>query len=161
MARKPNQNIQSAFDAVGKHARSRKVGGRPKKTVDPQVVFGMASQGLTINEMADVVGISLATMNRRLKEPEIRRAYTQGRCNVKIALRHSQLKLAHAGNTTMLIWLGKQYLGQKNEHTVQLSAEDELPQMEGPRMVHIPWTEDLEREWNAIDAEFPELDGVV
>ncbi len=34
---------------------------------------------------------------------------------MKIALRRKQIDLAMAGNVTMLIWLGKQLLGQKND----------------------------------------------
>jgi len=117
----------------------------------------LSAMMLTVEEIAGFYGISLSTMNRRLHQPEFRNAFDRGRAHGRVSLRFAQLQTAHAGNPTMLIWLGKQYLGQKTEHTVRLSAEDELPDMEGPRMVHIPWTEDLEREWNAIDAEFPEI----
>jgi hypothetical protein len=42
---------------------------------------------------------------------------------IEVQLRAAQFRLALDGNTAMLIWLGKQYLGQtdkhetKNEHT--------------------------------------------
>jgi hypothetical protein len=34
---------------------------------------------------------------------------------MKIGLRQMQLKSANSGNVSMLIWLGKQYLGQRSE----------------------------------------------
>jgi hypothetical protein len=43
---------------------------------------------------------------------------------MKIRLRRAQLRLAIDGNVTMLIWLGKQYLGQ-SDHPF---AESDLPQ---------------------------------
>ena len=150
------QDMQSAFDAVGKNTRPVNVGGRPKKAVSPTTVYRLAKLGLTIGEIAGFFGVSLATMNRRLKEPEFRYAYTKGKSNVQISVRRSQYKLAMTGNVRMQIWLGKQYLGQKDNPTPK-PLDDELPNMEGPRMIHVPWTEDLEREWNAIDAEFPEI----
>ncbi|MHB0998200.1 MAG: hypothetical protein ACYC27_03060 [Armatimonadota bacterium] len=42
------------------------------------------------------------------------RGYEQG----KISLRRRQWKTAESGNTTMLIWLGKQYLNQSDQKTV-------------------------------------------
>ena len=34
----------------------------------------------------------------------------------KISLRRKQMQIAMAGNVTMLIWCGKQFLGQKDKH---------------------------------------------
>lgn len=36
-----------------------------------------------------------------------------------VSLRRIQFKTAMAGNVTMMIWLGKQYLGQKDKHEVE------------------------------------------
>jgi len=42
----------------------------------------------------------------------------------KLSLRRKQVELAVEGNPTMRIWLGKQYMGQKDKH--ETSAEGEL-----------------------------------
>lgn len=50
--------------------------------------------------------------------------FTQKNILFKTSLRRAQFELAMKGNPTMLIWLGKQYLGQ-NEHTeVKFNASE-------------------------------------
>jgi hypothetical protein len=45
----------------------------------------------------------------------------------RISLRRSQFKLATAGNSTMLIWLGKQHLGQFNAKQVADNDQEPTP----------------------------------
>jgi len=42
--------------------------------------------------------------------------YKSGMDKGRMSLRRKQWKALDAGNTTMLIWLGKQYLGQRDKH---------------------------------------------
>ncbi len=44
-----------------------------------------------------------------------RDAFEFGKENGKASLRRMQFKGAESGNTTMLVWLGKQYLEQKDK----------------------------------------------
>jgi hypothetical protein len=91
---------------------------RPLKIVDPEQVRVLASIGCPVADIARVLDCSAKTLERRfMKEME------QGRANRNVSLRRKQFELAMAGNTTMLIWLGKQYLGQKDKHEV--SGEDD------------------------------------
>jgi len=126
--------------------------------VEPVSLNRLSAMMLTVEEIAEFYGISLSTMNRRLRKPELRQAYLSGRAHAKANIRIAQLKIALSGNTQMLIWLGKQCLGQKSTPIGGTSAEDELPPLEEERVITIPWTKDLEAEWAAIDADFPELD---
>ena len=48
------------------------------------------------------------------KDSEFYKAYKKGNCNMKLKLSEAQLKVAMKGNASMLIWLGKQYLNQKD-----------------------------------------------
>lgn len=129
-----------------------------KLTVEPVSLTRLSSMMLTVEDMAGFYGISLSTMNRRLRKPELREAYLAGRAHGKISLRAAQIRTAHAGNPQMQIWLGKQYLGQKNEHLVSISDEDTLPDIDdGVRMVSFPWTPDMEEEMRTIEAEYPEI----
>jgi hypothetical protein len=49
----------------------------------------------------------------------IERGYQQGH----MGLRRRQWKSAESGNTTMLIWLGKQYLGQSDQKVTRTTID--------------------------------------
>lgn len=151
--------MQSVFDAVGEHARTGNYGGRPKLPFSPTAIYRLSLLGFTTKEIADFLDVSVSTIYRRLREPEFRDAYTKGKANVKISVRRSQFRLAMAGNVRMQIWLGKQFLGQKDV-PINQPLDHDLPERAEGRVIHIPWTKEFEEQWNAIDAEFHELDGV-
>ena len=70
----------------------------------------LASCGLTNKEIAEVLGYDENTLKRHF---EI--FLTKGRVNLKERLKRKQIAVALQGNVTMLIWLGKQYLEQKEQ----------------------------------------------
>lgn len=102
--------------------------GRPKEKpgVKPLVIDLSRLPALcriqaTAEECASVLGISKDTLERRLKAEHdctFTEFYNRYSAPGKCSLRRLQWKLARAGNPTMLIWLGKQWLGQtdKVEH---------------------------------------------
>jgi hypothetical protein len=66
-----------------------------------------------------VLGVSKRTWIRFKQEfPEVDLALRQGQALFCVALRRRQFKAADDGNPTMLIWLGKQYLGQADKPEV-------------------------------------------
>jgi hypothetical protein len=81
--------------------------GRPRKYIDPDQVYKMASYGLSTAEIADVLGCDPSTISRRFS-PELIRA----RAACKISLRMAMWKRAMAGSDRMLIHLGRVVLGQ-------------------------------------------------
>jgi hypothetical protein len=91
------------------------VAGRPRLEIDPEKVEQLARVGATQAEMARHFNVSLATLTRRLTEPRYSGVYERGHADLCISLRRKQVELALAGNATMLVWTGKQILGQK-EH---------------------------------------------
>lgn len=91
---------------------------------DLALVERLGALQATVWEAARFFGVSRSTMTRRLAEPEYRMAWQRGRVAVKLALRRKQLEVALAGDNTMLIWLGKQMLGQANEPVQQLRLSD-------------------------------------
>lgn len=99
---------------------------RPRKVIDAELVRALAEIQCTHEEIAHVVGCSVDTLARRGFAALINKARETG----KTSLRRQQFRLALDGNPTMLIWLGKQYLGQKDksEHdtTVTTNYRDEL-----------------------------------
>ncbi len=89
-------------------------GGRPPLDIDPEQVERLSAIHCTHEEMAAVLGCSTDTLVRRFAD-----RIEKGRERGKASLRRRQFEMAMAGDRTMLIWLGKQYLEQadKNEHT--------------------------------------------
>lgn len=85
--------------------------GRPKIEVDLDEVRELAAEGNTCAHIAAALGFSQSTLFLR---KDVRAAYDAGRAELCVNLRHWQLEAAKSGNTQMLIWLGKQYLGQSD-----------------------------------------------
>ncbi|AXC09689.1 hypothetical protein ACPOL_0306 [Acidisarcina polymorpha] len=86
--------------------------------MDPAQVRILASIGCPVADIGKVLGCGSKTLERRfMREMEI------GRAERNTSLRRRQVELALAGNVTMLIWLGKQYLGQKDKQEV-MTGED-------------------------------------
>lgn len=83
--------------------------GRPRKVISAAEVAALAGIGCTEEEIAKVKGISVDTLHRNYAE-----AYEKGFANLKQSLRRKQVQLARAGDRTMLVWLGKAYLGQRD-----------------------------------------------
>lgn len=101
-----------------------KTRGRPKAKIDYEIVEKLASMFCTDEEIASFLGVSSKTIQRRKQEDEeYCLAYKKGFDQGKISLRQSQYKSAvRNGNVTMQIWLGKQYLGQRDQ--VKLDEAD-------------------------------------
>jgi hypothetical protein len=102
---------------------------RPKKVIDYNAVEKLASIQCTQEEIANFLGLSVRTLQR---DEEFCRLYKKGQDNGKMSLRRTQFKLAEK-NTSMAIFLGKQYLGQKDvienngEMTSRITIVNSLP----------------------------------
>ena len=81
--------------------------GRPKRAVDEKIVYKLACIGCTYDEISTITGVARATLNERFSE-----RIKKGHERMKRSLRRAQLKRALEGSDTMLIWLGKNQLGQ-------------------------------------------------
>jgi DNA-binding Lrp family transcriptional regulator len=90
--------------------------------LDDAKIVKLASCGLTNAEIADLLGVSEATLKRRAQV-----ALSAGRAQLKLRLRKKQIAVALKGNVSMLIWLGKVYLGQRESTEGQ--ADDHLPRI--------------------------------
>jgi hypothetical protein len=90
--------------------------GRPQIDFDLNIVRKLGVLGCTAAEMASFLGCSERTIDARMadKDGEFCAAFKKGLVVTKMSLRRKQLQLALDGNVTMLIWLGKQLLGQQN-----------------------------------------------
>jgi hypothetical protein len=92
---------------------------RPKKDIDYETVEKLASIQCTQEEIANFLNLSVRTLQR---DDEFCRIYKKGMDNGKMSLRRTQFKLAEK-NTSMAIWLGKQYLGQKDNNEIITSKD--------------------------------------
>jgi hypothetical protein len=86
---------------------------RPRKEIDEDKLEQLASLGLSNSEIASVLDCSADTIERNYRE-----TLEWGRNKRNASLRRKQYEIAVAGNPTMLIWLGKQFLGQSDKQEV-------------------------------------------
>lgn len=95
-------------------ARSRRQ-GRPRKELDLAIVEKTAALGGTLADIAYICGVSIETIKRRKKEDEAFCASLEkGAANLRMSIRRCQYKAMADGNITMMIWMGKQHLGQRD-----------------------------------------------
>ena len=95
-------------------------GGRPKKTIDYDTVEKLASIMATQEEIATFLDLSVKTLQR---DEEFSRIYKKGLEKGRMSIRRQQYKSAEGGNVTMQIWLGKQYLNQRDRNEYIESVE--------------------------------------
>lgn len=72
----------------------------------------------TVDECCSVLDMGSTTLDTRLKEHGYAnfRDFHKKEFDIgKTSLRRAQWSLAESGNATMQVWLGKQYLGQKDK----------------------------------------------
>ena len=98
--------------------------GKDKKIIDPKEVEKLASIGMKNSEIAEWLGIDDSTLAYNFKQQLIK-----GKHNLHCSLRQAQIRLALTGNATMLIWLGKNILGQSDS---PLDSEANAP---------LPWSD--------------------
>lgn len=88
---------------------------RPKIQLDYDLIKRLSLIQCTQKEIASVLGVSVDTLQR---DEEFCGIYKKGQEEGKMSLRRLQWKAAQSGNVTMLIWLGKQYLGQTDKQEI-------------------------------------------
>lgn len=94
--------------------------GRPKKKIDLDDVRELASEGNTQADIADALGFARSTFGNR---PDLREAYQKGLSEMRLSLRHFQYNAARDGNVQMLIWLGKQFLKQRENVETEIDVK--------------------------------------
>ena len=96
-------------------------GGRPRIEIDWAEFDRLCEVQCTLEELAAHFRVSEDTIERAVKrEQQMSFAdyFAQKRKSGFVSLRRKQYELAMAGNATMLIFLGKQYLGQSDKREV-------------------------------------------
>lgn len=94
---------------------------RPKLNIDEQQVYKLAKLGCKTTEIADVLECDHSTILNRFSH-----VLTKGRAELRTGLRTWQLQCAQKGNVVMLIWLGKNILGQQDSLQIEDVSKDKL-----------------------------------
>lgn len=100
--------------------------GRPKKEIDYILAEKLANIMCTQEEIATMFDCDVRTLQR---DEEFCRVFKKGKENGKMSLRRNQWKLSEK-NTAMAIWLGKQYLGQRDTNNADVSNEEALKRLD-------------------------------
>ena len=90
-------------------------------------VLKLAQLQCTDTEIAAFFECSRDTIKRRFSA-----VIQQGRDKGKLSLRRMQFRAAEDGNAAMLIWLGKQYLGQSDRIEVDAGDVHAIFTLKGP-----------------------------
>lgn len=106
--------------------------GRPRINIDLKDAEKLASLHCTGEEIAGFFDINYDTLLKIIKREykmNFSDWYKRYSANGKISLRRKQYEVALSGNCSMLIWLGKQLLEQREQKTPieeETTAEDLL-----------------------------------
>lgn len=106
-------------------------GGRPKaleadaKTL--KTIQGLGQIQATSKECAAVLGVSEPTwIAFKRDNPAVAEALLFGQGEGLASLRRRQFEAAHKGNASMMIWLGKQYLGQTDKQDITAALTQDV-----------------------------------
>ena len=95
---------------------------KPRKELDAGIIKRMASVMCTNEEIAFALGCSADTIERRYKD-----LIHAGKAEARGTLRRKQWEIAMTGNVPMLIWLGKQWLKQREPEKEE--AKDQVEEI--------------------------------
>ena len=90
--------------------------GRPRKEIDKKLFEELCNIHCTEEEITQILNVAPDTLIdwcKRTYGETFSKAYKRLSAGGKMSLRRSQFRIAET-NPTMAIWLGKQYLGQKD-----------------------------------------------
>ena len=105
-----------------KKTAPKKKTGRPLIAINWKQVDQMCAIHCTGDEQAAILEISYDTLNRackRDKKMSFADYFRQKSASGKMSLRRRQYSEAMEGNTTMLVWLGKNWLDQTDKQEVK------------------------------------------
>ena len=92
--------------------------GRPRKHIDEHQFESLCALQCTEVEVCDVLDVTdktLCAWCKRTYKMTFSEVYKLKSSKGKVSIRRFQYKEAEKGNVTMLIWLGKQWLGQSEK----------------------------------------------
>ena len=97
--------------------KAKKPTGRPRIELDPKQAKIFGYFRATYDTMAEQIGCHVDTIRAAMQDDksEFSKEYKKGFSGMKMKLSEAQVKTAiEDRNPTLLVWLGKQYLNQKD-----------------------------------------------
>lgn len=105
--------------------------GRPKKELDKDIFEELCKIQCTGEEICAVLSVSADTLRewcmRTYDGANFSQAYKKFADHGKMSLRRTQFRIAER-NASMAIWLGKQYLGQRDY--IEMNGEESIKQLD-------------------------------
>ena len=99
--------------------------GRPEVKIDLIQLEKLCHINATQREIAAFFGCSTDTIQARIKDdPNFAATMERGYMGGHSSLRRKQMEIALEGNPTMLIWMGKQLLGQRDSLDTRHAGHD-------------------------------------
>lgn len=145
--------------------KKRKIRTMTSSVLDLKKIRAWAQVGCTLEEIAGLLGVTGSWLSQQKDtDYDLEDALVMGRENFRQSLRSTQARLALSGHPGMLIWLGKQFLGQsdkqetKQETTVNVvlqRAMQELRELDADTIVEMKRLLE-KREAPLIDNEAPD-----
>ena len=119
------------------HARKKKTAAKTRvQCINLDKVKKLAAIGMPVNSIARRMGVSDDWFwKEKAKNAELEDALIAGQYEFEEGLRTVQARLALSGHPGMLIWLGKQFLGQsdkqesKTETTVNVVLQNAMKEL--------------------------------
>ena len=120
-----NKETDTVTDEQAKQEPARTRRGRPKKNIDLEAVFKMASVGCVMREISFILDIHEDTIKRR---PDCREAYDRGVENSKVRLRKAMFTNAIDKMVpSVQIFLSKNILGMSDQGSHDTEGDGILP----------------------------------
>lgn len=116
-------DIQKCFDIEQTKGRPRYILNEYGKLM----IKTLAGYMCTDEEISAVLGVNLDTLLNERNKETFSECKKRGIDEGKASLRRKQYEIAMKGNASMLIWLGKQWLGQTDKVENTTSFEDLSP----------------------------------
>lgn len=98
---------------------------RPVKTVDMEKLARVCQYPLTNEDIAAILDLSVDTITRAVKKEYglgFAEYKAQKQSSMRFTILAKQLEVAKSGNVAMLIFLGKQYLGQSDKQEASIAV---------------------------------------
>mgnify|MGYP003288016460 CR=1 FL=1 len=102
--------------------------GRPKLVLNEagiQAIEDLSGYMCTREEIAAFLGCQPNTLVNEENKELFEETFKRGQENCKASLRRKQFEVGMKGHAVMLIWLGKQYLGQAEKLEAAVANDDE------------------------------------
>ena len=117
---------------VKKKSAPKNKGGRPPKTFKWDLLNSILAYGASLTDCSDFLDVSEDTIQRNIKKKcDIKFSEYRLRkmSKIRLTLLQKQYNIAKEGNVTMLIWLGKQMLGQADKQKIDETLKVSFTQL--------------------------------